>query len=602
MSAKEINRIQEIWNSEIPYWTPSQAMDPNGPQYRRNALRGRKVFDARDFYTKRNLRALAALWSTTSEAECFRIRSQTRFCVTSICLPMTRMYAYRPNRNGGIMKGSLYFPSLTQEMNVFTAFASKIPSVIAVAERRAESTSTALITHSSATEQRFPDVSIDYIFTDPPFGSNIYYSEASHVWEAWLDKFTDRDAEAVVHRKADGGTKRVADYAALMSAAFCEMFRVLKPGHWATVEFNNSDGSVFEAIKQAIRGAGFEIANMLLLDKEQKTFKQLRGAEGIEDVVDKDVLFNLHKPALVTRELPSEDRDLEQQIADAVREHLATLPDRITAEPTKYSDDHRTTATINSMLMNNLIPRGVSVERLNLPFIERVCARYFRKIGHRWYLRGETIGGKGDVLPGEEMSVVDELSAVAWLRQQILSAAKLTGELKPLWMRATGLLPAVVSRTLDLERLLRENFWRDTETNRWREPTAEEREKMGDDRSLRVLHDADRLASGSFGRVPSGTEICDWITVLFDTCKELEEDPAALSAHLGFDKTEGYRLIVKISHHLTADGVDPAKLSAARKQAAVAGRRLAESAESSDNPGSTKRRKDDNQPVLDLGI
>jgi len=28
------------------------------------------------------------------------------------------------------------------------------------------------------------------------------------------------------------------------------MFRVLKPGRWATVEFNNSDGQVFEAIKQ----------------------------------------------------------------------------------------------------------------------------------------------------------------------------------------------------------------------------------------------------------------------------------------------------------------------------------------------------------------
>lgn len=125
---------------------------------------------------------------------------------------------------------------------------------------------------------------------------------------------------------------------------------------------------------------------------------------------------------------------------------------------------------------------------------------------------------------------------------------------------------------------------------------------MGDDRSLRVLHDADRLASGAFGRVPSGTEICDWITVLFETCKEVEEDPSAQSAHLGFDKTEAYRLIVKISHHLTPEGVDPAKLSAAKKQAAVAGRRLAEAAESSDTIGSTKRRKDDNQPVLDLGI
>ena len=78
-----------------------------------------------------------------------------------------------------------------------------------------------------------------------------------------------------------------------------------------------------------------------------------------------------------------------------MRQHLLTLPERIKADPAKYNDEHRTTATINSMLMNTLIPRGVSVERLNLPFIERVCARYFRKVGQHWYLRGEAVGGNG---------------------------------------------------------------------------------------------------------------------------------------------------------------------------------------------------------------
>src|SRR5262249_17971432 len=151
------------------------------------------------------------------------------------------------------------------------------------------------------------------------------------------------------------------------------------------------DGMVFEAIKQSIHDAGFVIANMLLLDKEQKTFKQIKGAEGVEDVVDKDVLFNLYKPSVVRVEARIEDHDLEQQLADAVRQHLQTLPERIKAAPTKYSDEHRTTATINSMLMNTLIPKGVDVDRLNLPFIERVCSRYFRKIGQHWYLRGESV-------------------------------------------------------------------------------------------------------------------------------------------------------------------------------------------------------------------
>jgi DNA modification methylase len=597
--------VAKIDSTPVSQWFPKEPWDETREMWR-GGHRDAGIKTTADFYTRRSLRALALVWEEVSKVQEERIRRALQFLLTSVSpsYAKTTRYNFGRRGNGGI-SGTLYVASFTVENSLPRISGNKWPDVLVAFEAATRRAAKCRVIRGSAGEvSRVADASIDYIFTDPPFGSNIFYADCSFLWESWLGEMTSLTEEAVWNKSVTSqeGGKSLFDYERLMAASFAEMYRVLKPGRWCTVEFNNSDGTVFQAIKRAVEAAGFEIANMLLLDKAQKSFKQTKGAAGEEDVVDKDVLFNLHKPAAVIRETRSEDSDLEQQIADAVREHLATLPERMTAEPGKYSDDHRTTATINSMLMNNLIPRGVSVERLNLPFIERVCARYFRKIGQRWYLRGETIGGNGGDLVTEEVAVTDELSAVAWLRQQILSAPKLTGELKPLWMRATGLLPAVVSRTLDLERLLRENFWRDTETNRWREPTAEERDKMGDDRSLRVLHDADRLASGSFGRVPSGAEICDWITVLFDTCKELEEDPSAQSAHLGFDKTEAYRLIVKISHHLTADGVDPAKLSAARKQAAVAGRRLAEAAESSDTTGSTKRRKDDNQPVLDLGI
>lgn len=577
VSAIEKSRVREIWMGEEPYWTPAHPMDPQGPQYRRNALRVRQVADARDFYTKRNLRALAALWVAAADTECCRVREHIRFCITSICMPMSRMYAYRPDRKGGILKGSLYIPSLTQEMNVGTAFSSKIPAMLAVAERRARSDADAIVTCGSATSIPIPDSSIDYIFTDPPFGSNTYYSEASYIWESWLDDFTDRALEAVVHRKADGGTKRIEDYARLMQAAFNEMFRVLKPGRWATVEFNNSDGAVFEAIKQATRGAGFEIVNMLLLDKEQKTFKQVKGAEGIEDVVDKDVLFNIYKPAVVGTAKVTGDDDLEQRIVDVVRQHLATLPARIKAEPAKYSEEHRTTATINSILMNALIPRGVDVERLNLAFIERVCVRFFRKVGQRWYLRGEAAGGMlRDGLIEEEIQIKDELSAIDWLRQKLATGPKLPGELKPLWMRAIGLLSAEVSQTLVLENLLSENFWRDTDTNRWREPTPEEREKMNDDRSLRALHDAERFVNGTLRRSTTDTERANWIDVLFQACRAVEDGKEeALPALRGFDPDEAYGLVTRLYQGILREHLTTDAWRKVEKQANAASRKLA---------------------------
>jgi hypothetical protein len=430
------------------------------------------------------------------------------------------------------------------------------------------------------------------------------------LYEAWLGEFTDEQGELVYHRRSkqqrqkDGYVfKTLENYAQGMTLAFQEMFRVLKPGRWATVEFNNSDGSVFEAIKVAVRQAGFEIANMLLLDKQQKTFKQLQGAEGTQDVMDKDVLFNLYKPAVVRAKVHTADHDLEQQVTDAVRQHLQTLPERINADPAKYNDEHRTTATINSMLMNALIPKGVNVDRLNLPFIERVCSRYFRKVGQRWYLRGEAVSNEGTAsrLIEEEVVIKDAISAIEWIRQHLKIGPALIGELKPLWMRATGLLPPAVSQSLVLEALLLENFWRDTDTNRWREPTDEERERMNDDRSLRVLHDADRFVAETLRRAVTDAEQCEWIEVLFKACAAVEDsEEIVLPTLRGFDLAEGYRLIGRLFQSVLRDKVTPAAYSRAEKQARVASQRLSKVAEVKTQKVKARRSKDTQPTLFDL--
>jgi DNA modification methylase len=583
LTAKEAARVAEATPERWQVWYPKQHIYAYRELMTMSANK-RGVVSAADFYTTRNLAALGILWREINAISEWRTRIFARFAFTGIIPYCCRKQNY--GGGGGGMSGTLYLPSFHQEKNVWSVFERKADKLVDEFSGRDHLPGSVLVLKGSAAHlDGVRDSSVDYVFADPPFGGNIFYADASILWESWLDDFTDERGEMVYHRRSrqqrrrDGYTfKTLEDYAKDMATALDEMFRVLKPGRWATIEFNNSDGAVFEAIKLAVRGAGFEIANMLLLDKAQKSFKQVKGATGTEDVVDKDVLFNLHKPAVVQSSSRSADQDLEAQLADAVRDHLQTLPERIKSEPGKYNDEHRTTATINSMLMNSLIPRGVSVERLNLPFIERVCARYFRKVGQHWYLRGESVGsGNGALLIEEEVDVKDELTAIGWLRQKVDQKPMLIGELKPLWMRATGLLPAAVSQELSLEMLLSENFWRDPDSNRWREPTDEEREKMNDDRSIRALHDAERYVAESLNRTTNDEERCEWIEVLFKACRQVEDgDMQSVPALRGFDAGEGYRLITRLFQSVMRERVPADVYARAQKQAGAASNRISQ--------------------------
>lgn len=71
-------------------------------------------------------------------------------------------------------------------------------------------TGKSVIHTGSATNLSFlPDESVDLIFTDPPFGSFINYSEMNILWESWLGVFTDSKNEAIVSKVQKRALKNI---------------------------------------------------------------------------------------------------------------------------------------------------------------------------------------------------------------------------------------------------------------------------------------------------------------------------------------------------------------------------------------------------------
>lgn len=153
----------------------------------------------------------------------------------------------------GALPNALYIPATVAERNIFELLNGKIEDFLRANLRTYNSN---YLQNTSLTEKQIQNGadSVDYIFVDPPFGSNLNYSELSYIWESWLRVWTNNKSEAI--ENSDQG-KTLNEYRVLMTGCFKELYRILKPGRWMTIIFSNTNASVWNAIQNALQDTGF---------------------------------------------------------------------------------------------------------------------------------------------------------------------------------------------------------------------------------------------------------------------------------------------------------------------------------------------------------
>src|SRR5690606_14454255 len=152
------------------------------------------------------------------------------------------------------LSGVFYVASHIVDVSPWYILDGKLGRLVKAFTPLPAATNNAAITTGDCASLPIVDASIDYIFTDPPFGENIYYADLNFLIEAWHRVRTDPAPEAIVDRVR---VKGVHEYQDLMRRCFEEYYRVLKPGRWMTVVFSNSSNAIWRAIQEAIGTAGF---------------------------------------------------------------------------------------------------------------------------------------------------------------------------------------------------------------------------------------------------------------------------------------------------------------------------------------------------------
>jgi DNA modification methylase len=509
---KEKFRIHEIERIDIPYWYPTTPFDESWEMWRA-VHKTRGITDVSKFYTHRNLWALSNLWDAAIGVEDSRIREELRFILTSFSQKHATVMTAIILKGGshpvltGNQPGTLYVPSFSAEKNLMVVLERKAKDTFDFINQKMSQYKgkVSLRTGSATSIADIPNDTVDYIFTDPPFGSNIFYADCNLIWEAWLGQFTDQTNEAVVHVKHKNRNV-LTDYARLMTEAFREMNRVLKPGRWASVVFHNSDDRIWQTILDAVETAGFELAEVNSFDKEQLSFKGIRGAKGLEKVTNKDIVLNLQKPGLTINRQKNgtnvaRNGENEARIAQRIADFLTTNP-----LPEKRTLQHFWNVVLYDMLTEGVV--DVSMEKVGA-----ILPHYFKQVDGRWYLRGETVAY------GNVFDLNSDAGAISWLSAVLSSNPQTIGDLIPNWQSTTATLQGGDVEPDRLERLLEQNFWLDKRTNHWRLPTSTEREQMSAAQDISAqahLRTIRRFLQGEADHKPNMRELAAWIQFTYN--------------------------------------------------------------------------------------
>ena len=445
--------IEKIENSDIPYWFPTDAI-PKGDKTGDPFQIG--ITHVHHFYTRRNLWVLAAFFSSSVRSHSDRVL----FLLSALNIHVNKMRRYQPAKPGGTpgLPGTLYISAVSVELPIFDGFPRKFRDIKKSFRSLTNSTSEPN-TISTISADSVSNVSYDfadYIFTDPPFGGNLMYSELNFLWESWLKVFTNNKPEAIENRTQGKGLN---DYQSLMIYCFGEYYRVLKPGHWMTVEFHNSKNSIWNAIQEALQHAGFVIADVRTLDKQQGSFNQVT----VGGSVKQDLIISVYKPNSGLEERFKLEAGTEDGVWDFVRTHIKQLPIFVGKNGQAEVIAERQNFLLFDRMVAFHVQRGVTVPLSASEFYAGLARRFPERDGMYFLPEQAAEYDKKRMTVKEilqlELFVSDEETAIQWLRQQLTKKTQTFQDIHPQFLREIGGWKRH-EKPLELMEMLEENFLR----------------------------------------------------------------------------------------------------------------------------------------------
>lgn len=453
-----LNRIDGL---PYPADVPSTAF-PITDMYHGSRLEPKGFFRAHHLFLRRAAHALAALWRKAQDVRDPGIRRMVVWFVEQAIWGMSVLNRYSPSHFSQVnraLNGVYYIASQHAEVSPWYLLhdaerrTTKLGRLEKAFSPMPAVASSAILQTGDCASIPIPDMCVDYIFTDPPFGENIYYADLNFLVEAWHGVMTASANEAIVDQTKKKG---VHEYQELVRRCFGEYHRVLKPGRWMTVVFSNSSNAIWRAIQEAMGTAGFVVADVRTLDKKQGSYRQVTSS-----AVKQDLVISAYKPT----EALTHRFELGHTTAEGawafVKEHLGNVPVFVGRASEGEVVAERTAQMLLDRMIAFHVQRGISVPLSGPEFLQGLAQRfperdtmYFLPDQVTEYDRKRTSVSE---LRQLSLFVNDEATAIQWVRQQLQDKPQSFQDLQPQLMREVQAW-AKHEQTVELKTILDQSF------------------------------------------------------------------------------------------------------------------------------------------------
>ncbi len=329
-------QVQEFMKFEKSYkiedWYPDDELIPNS---RISAKVGMRVSD---LFTKRTLACHARLlklieqYSSGNELELFKIAFTSNLANCSKLVPPIKS---RGEMSQGAWMTGFYIGERYIENNVLNYFENRLNKAIKgkldylqqfggdglLNFNKIEYKNGYKVLQNDVKKLNIKDESIDYIFTDPPYGDAVPYFEQSIIWNSWL-KFKPDYTKEIVVTDSKIRNKNISVFEEEINAAFSEIRRVLKMGKFFSLTYHSLSGLEWKAITNACIKNGFVLYDFEWLVQKSFTPRQINRQKSVKG----DVLVTLIKSDLPFDIDEREDRYVKQLFISKIKEWLYEKP------------------------------------------------------------------------------------------------------------------------------------------------------------------------------------------------------------------------------------------------------------------------------------